>query len=30
MNHADAFDLKVVRSPEGNDEEKADEEERPG
>lgn len=30
MDHADAFDLEVIRCPEGDDEEKADEEERPG
>jgi hypothetical protein len=30
MDHTDAFDLEVIRGPEGNDEEKADEEEGPG
>ena len=30
MNHTNAFDLEVIRRPEGKDEEKADEEEGPG
>ena len=30
MNHTNAFYLEVIRRPEGKDEEKADEEERPG
>jgi len=30
MNHTNPFDLKVIRRPEGEDEEKTDEEEGPG